>query len=568
MSHLHEAERPSNRRMFVVRYFVIAATTLLVSCEVLEQLLSELNVDCWTMDGLATDIDNDGDFDKTVACASDDTTATGKVTDGGVETTVVAPGAPSSARVVTSLEKCYEVTKNSFVGASRNYTVKFDRESCLDGLGLSFVDLSLSLAKNGGAPLVVDEGRASIGCADTSVNNGDQAFEQCVENLPNFRYFCSTSGFLTDLVEVKVGDKVVARFRVEVSNTFESGSESTFPSETEANLSFGLSGAMTQVRCTSLEVCATNADCPNLCLDEACRTPRFAVGANPTLFTTPTQLTSGQAFSFGASARQTTGNLLPHEIVVNIDSAAVDLNGPLTPGLTLGACSLDPGNFTRPILVSSTANTFFVDLGLDGVQDATDPVGVIEDDGSDFKATITVPRISRLTVPVTTKVACSLNTAFIAGPDGIYPMDVVATSIDLDTGGEDDNAGFDPIRVSRRFNLRIGDVGPTTTTTSTTTTTTTTTTSSSSTTTTTVPVIAACGDPVALTAGARLPGGGDAVVTAADALLILRAAVGSATCADCVCDVDGSGAVTATDALLTLKKAVGQAVELTCPACD
>jgi hypothetical protein len=56
-------------------------------------------------------------------------------------------------------------------------------------------------------------------------------------------------------------------------------------------------------------------------------------------------------------------------------------------------------------------------------------------------------------------------------------------------------------------------------------------------------------------------------LTASDALFILRTAVGSETCALCVCDVDASDMVTATDALVTLKAAVGQSVSLSCPAC-
>jgi hypothetical protein len=64
-----------------------------------------------------------------------------------------------------------------------------------------------------------------------------------------------------------------------------------------------------------------------------------------------------------------------------------------------------------------------------------------------------------------------------------------------------------------------------------------------------------CGQPV---------GQGEAPA-ASDALAILRVAVGSATCAACVCDVDASGSVAATDALITLKRAVGQDVSLECP---
>jgi hypothetical protein len=57
-------------------------------------------------------------------------------------------------------------------------------------------------------------------------------------------------------------------------------------------------------------------------------------------------------------------------------------------------------------------------------------------------------------------------------------------------------------------------------------------------------------------------------VTATDALITLRTAVGTAVCELCRCDVDTSGAVTSTDALRILKSAVGLSVELTCPDCQ
>ena len=53
---------------------------------------------------------------------------------------------------------------------------------------------------------------------------------------------------------------------------------------------------------------------------------------------------------------------------------------------------------------------------------------------------------------------------------------------------------------------------------------------------------------------------------ATDCLFILRAAVGLATCDPaCVCAPKGALPVSATDALICLKKAVGQAVALNCP---
>lgn len=88
------------------------------------------------------------------------------------------------------------------------------------------------------------------------------------------------------------------------------------------------------------------------------------------------------------------------------------------------------------------------------------------------------------------------------------------------------------------------------------TTTTTTTTTSSSTTTTTLPA-QACGD-----------ANNDTKLSTADALNILKAAVGQKACANCVCDIDNSGSITTVDALKVLKKSVGASITLTCPACS
>lgn len=70
------------------------------------------------------------------------------------------------------------------------------------------------------------------------------------------------------------------------------------------------------------------------------------------------------------------------------------------------------------------------------------------------------------------------------------------------------------------------------------------------------PSAARCADPVS-------PEG----VTASDALYVLRSAVGTAECPDCVCDADRSGAIAATDALAVLRKAVGQGTRLRCACC-
>lgn len=56
-------------------------------------------------------------------------------------------------------------------------------------------------------------------------------------------------------------------------------------------------------------------------------------------------------------------------------------------------------------------------------------------------------------------------------------------------------------------------------------------------------------------------------ISASDALVMLRSAVGLEQCSLCACDPDGSGLIAATDSLLALKAAVGQTVTLACPFC-
>jgi hypothetical protein len=67
--------------------------------------------------------------------------------------------------------------------------------------------------------------------------------------------------------------------------------------------------------------------------------------------------------------------------------------------------------------------------------------------------------------------------------------------------------------------------------------------------------------------GCGQPSSFGAKPTASDALVVLRAAVGTATCKTCVCDTTGEGLVTSSDALRVLRFAIGLGVVLDCPAC-
>ena len=44
--------------------------------------------------------------------------------------------------------------------------------------------------------------------------------------------------------------------------------------------------------------------------------------------------------------------------------------------------------------------------------------------------------------------------------------------------------------------------------------------------------------------------------------------IGGAECEPCICDVNDSGELTASDALIVLKAAVGLAADLDCPQCQ
>ncbi|MFQ5478745.1 MAG: hypothetical protein ACE5E4_09020 [Candidatus Binatia bacterium] len=65
-----------------------------------------------------------------------------------------------------------------------------------------------------------------------------------------------------------------------------------------------------------------------------------------------------------------------------------------------------------------------------------------------------------------------------------------------------------------------------------------------------------------------IPSSGSTTPMASDALFILKEAVAPVKSCDlCVCDVNSDGGISAVDALIVLKKAVGQSVSLACVAC-
>ena len=58
----------------------------------------------------------------------------------------------------------------------------------------------------------------------------------------------------------------------------------------------------------------------------------------------------------------------------------------------------------------------------------------------------------------------------------------------------------------------------------------------------------------------------DGTLSAADALGVLRASVGTADCQPWECDYDGSGEVSASDALEVLRAAIGDGAPPECPS--
>ncbi|MEE8310724.1 MAG: endonuclease/exonuclease/phosphatase family protein [Candidatus Binatia bacterium] len=160
---------------------------------------------------------------------------------------------------------------------------------------------------------------------------------------------------------------------------------------------------------------------------------------------------------------------------------------------------------------------------------------------------------------------CELvDKVFYRGGDDIVLTPASYDALDALFEDVDGNDLSDHFPVSVVFGYQLVG-GPTTSSSSTTSTVTTT---SMIVTTTTMAPASLCGDPIAIMAGGGLGGPIDGVITATDALFILRAAVGSEVCDVCICDADGSGLVAATDALVALRAATGQQVTLACPACS
>jgi hypothetical protein len=128
------------------------------------------------------------------------------------------------------------------------------------------------------------------------------------------------------------------------------------------------------------------------------------------------------------------------------------------------------------------------------------------------------------------------------------PSDFNVTVTNAGRDGQDNNVVPFPVVTVSKVECP-GDFPDTTTTTSTT--------LFDDTTTTTLDGDQRCGFPVS---DGETP-------AASDALFTLKAAVGGAVCAVCVCDVSGDGNVAAGDALIVLRAAVGTPTELDCPPC-
>jgi hypothetical protein len=161
-----------------------------------------------------------------------------------------------------------------------------------------------------------------------------------------------------------------------------------------------------------------------------------------------------------------------------------------------------------------------------------------------------------LDVGLSRKNGLLLEPLVVCGPRGSADVETTALTVDVLEAQNLDGRVLVPTPVVDVDTFECSSSPPPTTTTLPVTTTLgslTTTTVASGTTTSTIPAPPLCGD-----------GDGNGTITAADALLALRKAVGAASCPVERCDTDASGSVTATDALRVLRAAIGISELLTC----
>jgi hypothetical protein len=453
---------------------------------------------------------------------------------------------PASAAASGSHVTCYVATQAANLSASL-FIAEFEfNEFCVTGGGYSEVVLAYEVTKNGLDLGPIVEASAQLDCAAGTVSTTG-GYLQCSATGVAGRFACngdSTTFF--DITPIAPGDELSASLTVQAYSELTAveplGDGSL---ETEVTATYFLFGSgLNEDSCPRPESCSSNGDCggEQVCLDLLCLELDFGDPADATATFFPANPDPGQVLNLSFTYQLRAGDLMPHRLELAVPEEAIDLNGPLSAGMTLSTCNLD--GRPVPIRVLESLDEVVADADGDGLPEAGEPTAKFGPDGQGaFRVDVEFADPPLVyTIPKDVTLSCAFSSLFLAGEEGRYSIDFVAISIDPDTGRADDGAGAAPlVRTGVAAELVVGDPPP------------------------------ACGDADGSGAGAaasrRALRGQLQHITASDALRVLRAAVGTVECDECVCDVDSSSSVTAGDALLVLRAAVGLDVTLDCPGC-
>jgi hypothetical protein len=126
--------------------------------------------------------------------------------------------------------------------------------------------------------------------------------------------------------------------------------------------------------------------------------------------------------------------------------------------MILSTCNL--GGKSIPLRVLESLDEVLVDTDGDG---QAEPIAGFGPEGAGsvgIDVRFAGPQLV-FTIPKDTRISCTFSSALLAGEEGRYPIDLVATSIDPDTGGANDGAGAAPIvRTGAVAELVVGDPPP------------------------------------------------------------------------------------------------------------
>lgn len=529
--------------------FLSAAMLLAANCDEIGSRERGFGT-CIVIDGEQSD--EDSGFE--TACVAGDSTADTEVITrtppqsqpgGTIILNTKASSDPASAWATASHVTCYSATQAANISGSLFVAELEFNEFCEDGGGHSEVVFDFTLAKNGSEPVPVVEASARVDCAAQTVETTG-GFLNCSTGGVAGRSNCEAANpTLFDVDSTEPGDQLVGSLSISARSVLEP-LEPLGDGNQQAELSatyyfFGV--GLNEEKCPEPESCSSNGDCggEQVCIDLLCFEPAFGDPADATVSISPENPDPGQVIDASFTYTLREGTLMPHGLVLETPDEGINVNGDLTAGMFLGSCNV--GGRTIHLRVLESLEEVLGDADGDGVADPGEPIGTFGVDQGTFRVDIAFadpPLV--FTIPKDTPLSCSLPSVFVAGEEGRHPIEYVAISIDVDTGGADNGSGVAPIvRTGVVAELVVGDPQP------------------------------ACGDADGSGASAsvatRSARGQLTFITASDALRVLRGAVGTVECPACVCDVNSAGGVTAGDALLVLRAAVGLDVELDCPAC-